>query len=181
MSEHNLPEGYAYQAPGVQKSAKRRHVGRWLLLGLVLVAVIVGIAVANTPNPHSTPVPKLPGVVNAPAFPNLAPSDPPTTTAYTPVAADFELKVTVLSKECFGSAGCDLTYRVTPTYTGIGFSADKSVTVTYSVSGSSDGQTSQSFDMAGDGTATVDQEDDMSTASSGVVPKAAVTSVLANY
>jgi hypothetical protein len=38
--------------------------------------------------------------------------DEPGPTFYTPTADDFELEVVELEKRCFGSAGCNVTYRV---------------------------------------------------------------------
>lgn len=53
---------------------------------------------------------------------------------------DFEMKVKTLSKECFGSAGCLIEYRVVPTYLGVESDLDSaSVEITYKVTGGSDG------------------------------------------
>lgn len=38
--------------------------------------------------------------------------------AYTPVPSDFQLEVIVIEQECFGSAGCIVTYRIQVAYAG---------------------------------------------------------------
>lgn len=47
-----------------------------------------------------------------------------------PVPADFALAVKVLEKSCFGSAGCNITYRIDVTYTA---AVPLDPTVTYEV------------------------------------------------
>lgn len=44
----------------------------------------------------------------------------PTTTeaVYMPTPADFSIEVIEVERSCFGSAGCNITYRINPTYIG---------------------------------------------------------------
>src|SRR5687767_149644 len=56
-----------------------------------------------------------------------------------PVAADFVLDVQVLKQSCFGSAGCNITYRVNMTYQGAGpLDPDVTYEVTYQIKGAQD-------------------------------------------
>jgi len=45
---------------------------------------------------------------------------PPVETAapYVPVPTDFSLEVIELERSCFGNAGCNIVYRINPTYIG---------------------------------------------------------------
>jgi hypothetical protein len=85
---------------------------------VAMVAFIAGMVVANLgedPNPTrsatrvTAAAPERPATTDAPP-----PTEPPVTAAaaVVPKAKDFKLSVKTLSKQCFGSAGCNLTYRV---------------------------------------------------------------------
>lgn len=70
--------------------------------------------------------------------PMVTPS--PTTTEQAPkplpAADDLKLSVRVLSKKCYGSAGCLVEYQVDVTYTGVTpMSERKPATVTYRITG----------------------------------------------
>jgi hypothetical protein len=55
---------------------------------------------------------------------------------HTPTAADFAIGIDVLSKQCFGSAGCNLTYKINVTYKGLtSMDPSKTYTVVYDVAG----------------------------------------------
>lgn len=77
------------------------------------------------------------------------PSETAATEASTPTpsydemtAESFQLKVKVKEKKCFGSAGCNVTYVVVPTYMGDATGIDPSGQwdVTYTVTGLEDEQ-----------------------------------------
>lgn len=87
---------------------------------------------------------------------------------------DFAVKLTVTQKQCYGSAGCNVTMRVDPSFTGI--SADGSWDVTYEISGDESGPQVQTFTMA-DGEISYTSEVDLSTPSSKTTPKAKITLV----
>lgn len=60
-------------------------------------------------------------------------------TYHQPTAGDFKLAVKVLEKKCFGSAGCNVTYRVDLTYTGASpLDPDTTYELTYEVRGLED-------------------------------------------
>lgn len=74
----------------------------------------------------------------------------PTTDA--PVAlhkSDFALKIHKTSEQCFGSAGCDVEFKVVPEYQGIEDLESINADVTYTVTGLSDGTQTQTFSFDG--------------------------------
>jgi hypothetical protein len=178
--------------PQIQQSP--RHTARNVSLGVLGTLVVVAIAFAISfavSNGHtaSPAAAAAPSATDSPcAGPHdsdvLCPGDSmPGVTEYTdtptPVAvplatpADFTVGVLILSKECFGSAGCDVTYRIDPKTT---VGCDSSCTVTYQVSGGEDVQIN-SFTMTGT-TATIEQTEMIQTKSSKAVLTAKVTQVL---
>lgn len=55
---------------------------------------------------------------------------------HVPTTADFAIGIDVLSKQCFGSAGCNLTYKINVTYNGLTpLDPSKTYTVVYDVAG----------------------------------------------
>lgn len=70
----------------------------------------------------------------------------------TPVAADFEVDLKILSKQCFGSAGCDIEYRPTLSMLLAPGSLDPAVTydVTYVVKGDTSGPITDTITVTGD-------------------------------
>jgi len=68
---------------------------------------------------------------------------------YRPKPADFQLAIIVLSRKCFGSAGCNVTYRLDVAYLGDRVpDSDHPFRVLYTVSGGDDPQQG-SFRMVG--------------------------------
>jgi hypothetical protein len=92
-------------------------------------------------------------------------------------AADFALTLNVLSKKCFGSAGCNLSYAINPAYTGSTPLTTQEYTVTYQVTGGSDGPQINSFTGVGE-RITYDEEENIQTSSSKAALKVEVTNVL---
>lgn len=94
--------------------------------------------------------------------------------AIPPKAEDFIIAIKVLEKKCFGSAGCNVTFRIDPAYSG---AADSSSTeVTYEVLGGED-PIINTFTIDSAGTASFDSEEFVSTPSSGGELTAKVTNV----
>jgi hypothetical protein len=93
----------------------------------------------------------------------------------TPEPSDFELTVKTLSKQCFGSAGCNVTYRIQAGWDGT-YDPDKTYEVVYEVRGDESGPQTNNFTITGD-EYQVSQEEDASTRSSGVKLTARVISV----
>ncbi len=99
--------------------------------------------------------------------------------AVTPKPSNFTIVIKVLSKECFGSAGCNVRYRIKPRYWGKALPLDATYEVTYKVTGGEDPQIN-TFTITGDGEATINQEDFVSTPSSSSTLRAKVTEVEAS-
>ena len=55
-----------------------------------------------------------------------------------PKKSDFKLKVKVLDKECFGSAGCIVQFRIIPQYSGPGLPDEGTIELSYKITGGED-------------------------------------------
>ncbi|MFI7214259.1 hypothetical protein ACIBP4_24055 [Micromonospora maritima] len=179
-------------SPGATMPAKRSHARAWIVGGIALVIALccggAGIAAlsngdaepaadaASSTTPSVTPA----GPTSA-APTTSAPTTAPASTAPalplydTPTKNDFRLKVKILRKQCFGSAGCNVTYRIDVTYTGSGLDPSKTYEVTYQVKGAED-PIINTFEVTGD-SASVQEEEMASTKRSGDKLTAAVTDV----
>jgi hypothetical protein len=96
-----------------------------------------------------------------------------------PAAADFRIRLKVKRKTCFGSAGCNVTYRIVPTYVGSEDLSSGSWDVTYVVRGGEDGPQTNTFTMT-DGEASFDSEELVSTRSRDTKLTVKVVSVDSN-
>ena len=83
----------------------------------------------------------------------------------------------MLSKQCFGSAGCNVTYRILVDYTGPALDPAGKYEVLYQVRGGEDGPVSNSLEIA-DGQSSVDEEEFVIAKSSKTKLTAVVTDVL---
>ena len=91
--------------------------------------------------------------------------------------ADFRIGVKVLKKKCFGSAGCNVTYRIDPKYLSLAEIPDTgTIEVTYAVNGLEDGEAVNTFTIQG-GQASFDSEESGSVASSKTKLSARATDV----
>ena len=86
----------------------------------------------------------------------------------------FTIGITLLEKKCFGSAGCNVTFRIDPTYTGTGSVED--VEVTYEVVGGED-PLINTFTVDSAGTASFPEQESIQTASEGTELSVQVLSV----
>lgn len=80
--------------------------------------------------------------------------------AVPPKASDFTLGIVVLEKACFGSAGCNVTFRIDPKYNGPQDATD--LEVTYEVLGGEDSLIN-TFTIDSQGTASYPSEETLST------------------
>lgn len=139
--------------PPVEPPRKLNRAGRIALVVCSLVALLcvagVGLAAYSAGDggagrPAAT----------FPADPGRAAAD---TTAAAPTAAaaaapkpgDFTLEVEILKRECFGSAGCNVRYRVTA---GWSVPVDRDWLVTYEVRGVEDGPALETMTVRPDDT-----------------------------
>jgi hypothetical protein len=79
-----------------------------------------------------------------------------------PEPAAFTIGIDILEKKCFGSAGCNVTFRIDPKFAGPGDAS--STEVTYEVRGGSD-PLINTFTIDAAGTASFDSEELISTPS----------------
>lgn len=129
---------------------------RWWSLGLVGVAYLgIGFAIgltvgsgdesilAATPEP-STEVAFTDATTPTDEY-DFGGSEP------LPVTDDFDAELRILSKECFGSAGCNVVVSVEPIYVGDGdlTALDQSLTVTYEIIGAEEPHINN-FSLMGD-------------------------------
>lgn len=135
-----------------------------LIFAVLAVLALCGVGgaialAANDPpvKPGNVQAPVAAGQPAAPA----APVEAPAVTYADPVLANFKLSVKTLEKQCFGSAGCNVTYRVDVTYIGT-LDPAKTYRVTYEVRGVDDGPQINNFTVTGD-TASVESEEFAST------------------
>lgn len=186
------PTGYAqtgsippqpYPAP---PPPRRGMSGRAVLLlaaGIALTVLAIGGAVVaaaivgGTLKPASTSSAGGGGVrVTGPDGKPWSPPPPPPTPAYRPVPQDFQLAVKEIEKHCFGSAGCNVTYRIDVTYVGTqALSTSKTYEVVYRVDGGEE-PVLERFTVTGD-TASVQQQEFIQTRSSKVVLRATVVDI----
>ncbi|MFI7519886.1 hypothetical protein [Micromonospora globbae] len=186
------PAGAQPGAPGAQPVAtsKKPRAG-WIVGGALLVLLLsfggCGALLATTDDgdkaqPGSVARSAAPTASATTTAPTTAAAAPTTTPPAplpvyaTPTKNDFKLKVKILRKQCFGSAGCNVTYRIDVTYTGDGdLDPSKTYEVTYQVKGAED-PIINTFEVTGD-SASVQQEEMASTQRSGDKLTAVVTDV----
>lgn len=176
----------------LQTPPRKRPQLRWIVAGVAVLVLLLCFAgcgallsttggeepvddeTATSAAPQAHPATSAPTTV----APTTAPATtaPPAPTYGTPTKNDFKLKVKVLRKQCFGSAGCNITYRIDVTYTGdVGLDPSKTYEVTYQVKGTED-PIINTFEVSGD-SASVQQEEMASTKRSGDKLTAVVTDV----
>jgi hypothetical protein len=141
-------------------------------VGVVTLAVgfVGGFAVAElrSDEPDVTAEPAATSTPEAkPSFPppQATQSTEPEVVYHEPTADDFELTIKTLEKECFGSAGCNVEFRVELSYLGL-LDLDPSVTyeLTYEIKGGED-PLINTLEITGD-EYSVDESEDIGTESS---------------
>jgi hypothetical protein len=157
----------------------RTFTGRQVLAVAVVVGVIafgIGAAVGNGGG-TSSGTPKATGSASqsATTTTEVEVASTAASTYDTPEAGDFELTVKTLSKQCFGSAGCTVTYRIQAGWDG-SYDPDKTYEVVYEVRGDESGPQTNNFTITSD-EYQISQEEIASTRSSGVKLTARVVSV----
>lgn len=103
--------------PGIQPEAGPQANRRIHPLAIATVALVVGLvlgggATAAFLAPRSDDQQARPAAATSPAATRAAAAEPVKPTYYQPVKTDFGLSVKILKKSCFGSAGCNVNYRI---------------------------------------------------------------------
>ena len=145
------------------------------------LALLVGLGIglgAGRPSPvkHQAAAPVAPTADASDLLVNVPPIEKAPDDTYTPVAKDFKLAIKVKSKECFGSAGCVLTYRVDVQYLGQALDPSQTWEVTYQVTGGESGPIVNTFTVTGD-EASVDQIENLSTKSVNYRLRVSITDI----
>lgn len=176
------------QRPTVDKPPKKPH---HVLVAIVagIVGILVGSGVtaavmsgdpsAKGPASVSSSATTAPTTVPTTTEPPLVEetTEPPAPTYGVPVKTDFKLTVKVLTKQCFGSAGCNVTFRILVSYTGPDLDPSAAYEVLYQVKGGEDGPIDNKLTVTG-GESSVDEEEMVSIKTSKTKITAVATDVL---
>jgi hypothetical protein len=172
-SEHYSPDQASW-SPGLatpppppppKKSRKGLYIVLALVIGLtfiVLAACFAAVGSAVNDAAKTTGVQGVAGESPLPADPcggglcEDSPKTPPKGGDL--VAASVKLTPQVTDKQCFGSAGCNVTLKVKLAYDGPALDADKSWMVTYQLNGDESGPIVGSFTVNGDRTYEINEE-----------------------
>lgn len=162
---------YNYDPPTQEiPVVKQRKRWPWVLGIIVALTIGVGVGVNSDPaqvDDRSPSVPSSPAAADVP----VDDAEP-----VAPAPTDFEVNLKVTSKECFGSAGCLVTFVIDPVYLGDTSTLEGQWTVTYEIEGTQDGPYINSFDLDGD-SVYYDKEEMVQTPSSSSKLAAEVTDV----
>lgn len=116
--------------------------------------------------------------VPAPATTEATETTPPEPAYRTPTKSDFVVSVRNTSKDCFGSAGCIIDYKVKASVKhGADLDPDQSYDVTFDVRGDEDGPITGTFTVQNGEVSSYDLEGVASTGSSGTKLTVKVTNV----
>jgi len=145
-----------------------------LVGAVVLVLAFAGVAVWALLRPSATaPLAATP----TKAAPLGVPADPPVVAKpYHPTKLDFQLKLKITQKKCFGSAGCLIEYHVDLAYAGAPLDDSDTWVVTYEVSGVEDGPAINTLEVTGD-QMSYDETESAETPSSSTKLRVKVTDV----
>ena len=102
---------------------------------LLSLAGCAGSSAPNSPTAPASGSSSVPAAVTASdtRWPDATPEP------YEPRKADWKIGIKILSKQCFGSAGCNVEYRIVPDYVGTRYLPESgTIEVTYDVKGAED-------------------------------------------
>jgi hypothetical protein len=112
--------------------------------------------------------------------PTEEPEPEPTEATFNPKQKDFKVGIKILKTTCYGELGCDVNFRIIPSYVGSqSLPAEGKTEVTYEVIGGTDTITN-TFEVDGEGTVTFDEEESAKIASASKKLVAMVTAVTYN-
>lgn len=135
--------------PWVPPPGKRNRL--WLVLaGVAVLLVVIAGTVVFTLTLTGDELKVGPTALAAPDLGEVLPDPTPTPAAVvTPGIGDFELTPKITDKECFGSAGCNVSFRIDLVYSGQTLDDDTTWLVTYEVTGIEDGPMIGSLELTG--------------------------------
>jgi hypothetical protein len=141
-----------------------------------VATVLLGLAVASCSSSDGEAVPGIAtSPTSAPATPAWAASVAVPTPKPVVAAQDFAVELKVISKKCFGSAGCNVTVEPAITYLGT-LTTEMACDLTYSVSGDESGETIETAEHV-QGSSYRVQQTMLTTKSTKVVPAATMIRV----
>ena len=169
-------------APVMQTPKQKRFGWPTVTIAILVALGVGGIAGGALSSDRTTTTSFAPTM--AAAEPSSEPTEEPSPepTGYTPKKSDWVLKVKIKDKQCFGSAGCSVTAKITPYYSGAGsietdLPDEGVLELTYKVTGDESGPITGTLEIScADQTSEIGEES-MSTRSSGTKVKATVTDV----
>jgi hypothetical protein len=185
------PPGGQPVKPPKKPMTRGARIGWSILIGacIFVVGVLVGnggstASTANAPAKTAVAVGNVAPTATVTVTETVRPSapdettEPPAPTYGVPTKADFKLTLKQLTKQCFGSAGCNVSYRVLVKYSGPALDPEATYDVLYRVAGGEDGPVDNRLTV-NDGQSSVDEEEMVSTSSSKTKLTVTVTDVLA--
>lgn len=145
-----------------------RNTSRAAVISAVLVTSTACSGAASSTAPTTTPVAAA-ATSSTYTLPDFSP--PPATLPNEPTfdasPSDFTIEIKTLRKVCFGSAGCNIRFRIDPAYNGFQMLPMMGeIEVTYEVLGGEDGPQINTFVIDDQGDARFDKEEQLSTPSS---------------
>jgi len=151
--QYNYPPPPPYVPP-----KKKRHTVRTIAIVAGALIVVGGVAGALGTGGKKAAAPahtisSAPSTTTAAIQPPILEQPSDTAPAYvTPKKGDFEVTLKVLSKECFGDAGCNLTYRAKLSQSLPTGALDPDITydLTYVVHGDESGPQTETMYITGD-------------------------------
>ncbi len=135
-------------APPPLEPPKKSRLGLIIVLIVAGVVVVAGVAVAATVAVIAGGKPAASSSTYKPIYDNganngAAPVAPTTTgpTYADPLVADFQMAPKITQKQCFGSAGCNVSFTVDLTYVGKGAKPNSTWDITFDAVGTEDALT----------------------------------------
>jgi hypothetical protein len=181
MTDHTPPPMPGFPPAAPEPSAPKRPRTNLVVIGsaaaVIAAIVATGIVVVQTRD-DSKPAAAASATASKPAA--KAAAEPSPTPSYDEVTADsFTIKLKTKSKQCFGSAGCNLTVEPDLTYVGLGdIDPDATYEITYQIHGDESGPVIETAELT-DQTSLSYSESLIQTVSSGTKVSVKITDVAA--
>lgn len=140
--------------PAIASTAPRRNRRLVIIASIIGVLAVIGATVAITlvaAKPRaSAQAPSAPQSEQAGPLTPVEEHDAPPEPDPTLAASDVKLSMKITEKQCFGSAGCNVSLKVQMAYAGLPLSSDDTWQVIYQITGADDGPVVGSFEVTGD-------------------------------